>query len=111
MCLQGLMQFHPCLFKIFWKYAHEKAIKPLRITPIVLVPSPSCLISSICLMHVKVFAKLDEIPSMILQDTKKTKCYGHTGGQSDGRTDTVKTVYPYTNTVCGGGGGYKNFHS
>ena len=38
------------------------------------------------------FAKFDEIPSMILQDIKETKRYGH----------NVKTVYPPTNTVCGG---------
>ena len=48
-----------------------------------------------------VFAKFDEIPSMILQDIKETKRYGHTHG----RTDNVKTVYLPTNTVCGGGGG------
>ena len=56
-----------------------------------------------------VFAKFDEIPSMILQDIKETKHYGHTVGRSDfrtdGRTDNVKTVYPPTNTACGG---YKN---
>ena len=45
-----------------------------------------------------VFAKFDEIPSMILQDIKEIKCYGHPVG----RTDNVKTVYPPTNTVCGG---------
>ena len=43
---------------------------------------------------------------MILQDIKETKRYGHTFGRSDvrtdGRTDNVKTVYPPTNTVCGG---------
>ena len=47
-----------------------------------------------------VFAKFNEIPSMILQDIKETKCYGrygHTVGRSD-----VKTVYAPTNTVCGG---------
>ena len=44
------------------------------------------------------FAKFDEIPSMILQDIKETKHYGRTVG----RTDNVKTVYPPTNTVCGG---------
>ena len=52
------------------------------------------------------FAKFDEIPSMILQDIKETKRYGHTFERSDvrtdGRTDNVKTVYPPTNTVCGG---------
>ena len=40
------------------------------------------------------FAKFDEIPSMILQDIKETKRYGHTFGRSDvrtdGRTDNVK---------------------
>ena len=32
-----------------------------------------------------VFAKFDEIPSMILQDIKETKRYGHTVGRTDGR--------------------------
>ena len=45
-----------------------------------------------------VFAKFYEIPSLILQDIKETKLYGHTHG----RTDNMKTVYPPTNTVCGG---------
>ena len=47
-----------------------------------------------------VFAKFDEILSMIFQDIKETKRYGNTVG----RTDNVKTVYPPTNTVCGEGG-------
>ena len=50
-------------------------------------------------MHV--FAEFDEIPSMILQDIKETKRYGHTIGRSDGHSDNVKTVYLPTNTVCG----------
>ena len=55
----------------------------------------------------KVFAKFDEIPSMSLQDIKGTKRYGHnffrSDGRMDGRTDNLKkTVYPPTNTVCGG---------
>ena len=33
-----------------------------------------------------VFAKFDEIPSMILQDNKETKRYGNTVGRSFGRT-------------------------
>ena len=48
------------------------------------------------------FAKFDKILSMILQDIKKTKRYGHTVGRSFGRSDNVKTVYPSTNIVCGG---------
>ena len=47
------------------------------------------------------FAKFDEIPWMILKVIKETKRYGHMVG----RSDNVKTVYPPTNTVCGG---YKN---
>ena len=39
---------------------------------------------------------------MTLQDIKETKCYGHTFGRSFVRSDNVKTVYPPTNTVCGG---------
>ena len=49
-----------------------------------------------------VFAKFDEIPSMTLQDIKETKRYGHTSVRSVVRSDNVKTVYPPTNTVCGG---------
>ena len=51
-----------------------------------------------------VFAKFDEIPSMILKVIKETERYGHT----DGRSDNVKTVYPPTNTVCGGYNNLKN---
>ena len=32
----------------------------------------------------KVFAKFDEIPSLILEVIKETKRYGHTFGRSDG---------------------------
>ena len=49
-----------------------------------------------------VLAKFDEIPSMTLQDIEETKRYGHTFVRSFVRTDNVKTVYPPTNTVCGG---------
>ena len=52
-----------------------------------------------------VFAKFDEIPSMTLQDIKETKRYGYTFVHLFVRSDNVKTVYPPTNTVCGG---YKN---
>ena len=49
------------------------------------------------------YARFDEIPSMNLKDIKETKRYGRLDGWADGRrTDNVKTVYPPTNTVCGG---------
>ena len=46
-----------------------------------------------------VLAKFDEIPSMILQDIKETKRYGHKN-VSNTWSDNVKTAP--TNTVCGG---------
>ena len=80
--------------------------KPLRITKrnnsYSIGPWPLIFISNICLVHMKVFAKFGEIPSMTLQDIKETKRHGHTFVCSFGRTDNVKTVYPPTNTVCGG---------
>ena len=48
------------------------------------------------------YAKFYEIPSTILEVIKEIKRYGHTDGRSVGRSDNVKTVYPPTNTVCGG---------
>ena len=47
----------------------------------------------ICPVDMNVYARFDEIPSITLEDIKKTKRYGWTD---------VKTVYPPTNTVCGG---------
>ena len=58
-----------------------------------------------------VFAKFSEIPSMILQDIKETKRFGHTVGRSVGLSDNVKTVYPPTNTVCGGYNKRDFFHA
>ena len=49
-----------------------------------------------------VLAKFDEIPSMILQDIKETKRYGHTDGRSFVRSDDVKTVYPPQTKFAGG---------
>ena len=50
-----------------------------------------------------VYARFDEIPSITLKDIKKIKRYG----RADGWTD-VKSVYPTTNTICGG---YNDFFS
>ena len=63
-----------------------------------MAPSPYFFIISICPVDMNVYARFDEIPSMTLKVIKKTNC----NGQTDGRTDNVKTVYPPTNTVCGG---------
>ena len=61
-------------------------------------PSSLLFIIIICPIDMNVYARFDEIPSITLEDIKKTKRYGRT----DGWTDNVKTVYPPTNTVCGG---------
>ena len=44
------------------------------------------------------FARFDENPAMTLQDIKETKRYG----QTDARTDIVKTVYPPQTKFAGG---------
>ena len=66
-----------------------------------MAPSPYIFIISIGPVDMNQYARFDEIPSMTLKDIKETKRYG----QTDRRGDNVKTVYPLTNTVCGGGGG------
>ena len=60
-----------------------------EITPVVLAPSPYIFISSICLVYMNVFAKFDEIPSMILEVIKETKRFGHTVGWTFGRENSI----------------------
>ena len=52
------------------------------------------------------FARFDENPPMTLRVIKETKCYrrtdARTHGQTDGRTDNVKTVYPLQTKFAGG---------
>ena len=71
------------LYKILFMYIH----KPLRITKGNNShrngPSSLLFILIICPVDMKVYARFDEIPSIILEDIKKTKCYG----QTDTRTD------------------------
>ena len=73
-----------------------------------MAPSPYSFIISIGPVDMNKYARFDEIPSKTLKDIKKTKRYGRTDGRTDGWTDNVKTVYPPTNTVCGG---YKHGHA
>ena len=81
--------------------------KPLRITKgnnsNSIGPLPLFFIHSICLVHMNVFAKFNEIQSMILQDIKETKRNRYT--HMVGRTDNVKAVYPPTKQFAGG---YRN---
>ena len=48
-----------------------------------------------------VFAKFDEIPSMILEVIKETKRYGHTEGRSDDRTTLEQYTLPQTQFAGG----------
>ena len=50
-----------------------------------------------------VFAKFDEILSMILQDIKETKRYGRTHGRKDGQREN--SIPSHKHTLGGGGGG------
>ena len=64
-----------------------------------------------------VFAKFEEIPSMILEVIKKTKRYGHTVGRMDGlmigqhensipsHKHSLRGVYTLQQTQFAGGGG------
>ena len=40
---------------------------------IILAPSPSFFVKSICLVYTNMFANIDEIPAMTLQDIKEAK--------------------------------------
>ena len=70
MCLQSLLNFHYCLFKILRK--NQNAVdKELQraITLIELAPSPYFSITyiNVHLVGINVFAKFDEIPSLPVQ--------------------------------------------
>ena len=47
------------------------------------------------------FAKFDEIPSMILEVIKETKRYGHTFGRSDNVKTVVTAQTGYSHTSSG----------
>ena len=76
MCLQSLMKFHLCLFKILKKNQNvvDKELQR-AIALIELAPSPYFSIINVHLVDVNVFANSDEIPSLPVQVIKeKTKC-------------------------------------
>ena len=69
MCLQSLMEFHHCLFKILRKNQNIVNKELQRaITLIELAPSPYFSIINVHLVDIKVFAKYDKIPSLPFQD-------------------------------------------
>ena len=76
MCLQRVMKFHHCLFKILRKNKNvvDKELQG-AITLIELAPSPYFSIISVHLVDINVFTKSDEIPSLPIQVIKeKPKC-------------------------------------
>ena len=78
MCLQSLMKFHHCLFKILKKNQNVVDKELHRaITLIELAPSPYFSIINIHVVDINVFAKSDEIPSLPVQVImEKPKCSG-----------------------------------
>ena len=97
MCLQSLMKFHHCLFKILRKNQNvvDKELQR-EITLTELVPGPYFFIIQVQLVHINVFAKFYEIPSLPFQAIEKTKT-----SWTDGQTD-VKKVYPTKTQFTGG---------
>ena len=76
MCLQSLMKFHNCLFKILRKQQNVMD-KELRraITLTQLAPSPYFSIINAHLVDINMFTKSDEIPLLPVQVVKeKPKC-------------------------------------
>ena len=77
MCLQSLMKFHHCLFKILKKNQNvmEKITKGNNSNRT--GPYPYFSIINVHLVDINVFAKSDEIPSLPVQVIKeKPKCRG-----------------------------------
>ena len=77
MCLQSLMKFQHCLFKILRKTkCHRQRIRKGNNAK-EMVPSPYFSIVNVHLVDINVFAKFDEIPSLPVQVIKeKPKCCG-----------------------------------
>ena len=94
------MKIQQWLFELLRKKHYIKSHLELQreITLIELAPSPYFFVSSICLAYMNMFARFDENPAMTLRVIKETKRYG----QTDGRTDNVKTVYPLQTKFAGG---------
>ena len=86
MCLQSLMKFHHCLFKILKKNQNvvDKELQR-AITLTELAPSPFSIIN-VHLVDINVFAKFYEIPSLPFQDIEKPKRRGRTDEQTNRRT-------------------------
>ena len=83
MCLQSLMKFHHCLFKILRKNQNivDKELQR-AITLTEMAPSPYFSIINVHLVDINVFAKFYEIPSLPFQDIEKPKCCRRTVGRT-----------------------------
>ena len=87
MCLQSLMKFHHCLFKILRKnqIVVDKELQR-AITLTELTPTPYFSIINVHLVNINMFAKFYKIPSLPFQDIQKRKRRGRTDGRTNGRT-------------------------
>ena len=96
MCLQSLMKFHHCLFKILRK-TQNVVDKELQraITRTELAPSPYFSIMNVHPVDINVFAKFYEIPSLPFQDTEKPKRHGWPDGRSYGWTFKWLKGHPF----------------
>ena len=74
MCLQSLMKFHHCLFKILRKNQNvvDKELQR-AITLTELASSHNFSVINVHLVEINVFAKSDEIPSLPVQVIKENQ--------------------------------------
>ena len=105
MCLQSLMKFHHCLFKILRKKQNivDKELQR-AITLTEFAPSPFYSNTNVHIVDINVFAKFDEIPSLPIQDIKeKTKCCGQriTKGNNSNRIGPEPLFFFYKCSSCG----------
>ena len=88
MCLQSLMKFHHCMFKMLRK---TQKIVDKELRRAITLTELAFSITNVHLVVINVFAKFYEIPSLLFQDIEKPKRCGRTNGWMD----NVKTVYPH----------------
>ena len=104
LCLQNLMKFHHCLFKLLLK--EKPKCHWLRLTKgnnsKRIGSEPFFSIINVHLLDINVFAKFYEIPSLTFQDTEKTKTLWM-DRRTDGECDNSIPHPPPQQTQFAGG--------
>ena len=100
MCLQSLMKFHHCLFKILRKNQNvvdKELQRAITLTEQAL--SPYFSIINVHFVDINVFAKFDEITPLPFPVIEKPKRHGWMYGQTDGQCE--KSIPPHREQFAG----------